>query len=239
MTTRNSPTGKPASTQKRTSRFSFAPATFAQSDYTRWSVSLSNTAGQPTATRVYHTIPASGDGSSGTNYDETTFGYDSAGRQNKSVTPGGTIRRTVFDARGHAVADYVGTNDSSATDADPTGAGGDPHLVICTSSSGASSSSSSSSSSSTTPDPNNNMVLVAEREYCDGSSGCSCGGGGAGQLVSETRHVDAVTWHTTDFEYDWRGRTLRVYPPADDAGRTVYTQTTYDTDETAYAESVR
>ena len=25
------------------------------------------------------------------------------------------------------------------------------------------------------------MVLVAEREYCDGSSGCSCGSGGAGQ----------------------------------------------------------
>ena len=70
--------------------------------------------------------------------------------------------------------------------------------------------------------------LVAEREYCDGAAGCSCGGGGAGQLVSETRHVDAATWHTTDFEYDWRGRTYRVYPPADDAGRTVYSQTTYD-----------
>ncbi len=72
------------------------------------------------------------------------------------------------------------------------------------------------------------MVLVAEREYCDGRAGCSCGGGGAGQLVSETRHVDALTWHTTDYQYDWRGRTYRVYPPTDDSGRTVYTQTTYD-----------
>jgi hypothetical protein len=133
-------------------------------------------------------------------------------------TPGGTIRRTVCDARGHAVADYVGTNDSGATDADPTGAGGDPHLVLCTGGSGASSSSSSSSSG--TPDPNNNMVLAAEREYCAGSAGCSCGGGGAGQLVSETRHVDAATWHTTDFQYNWRARTLRVYPPTGDAGRT-------------------
>ena len=53
------------------------------------------------------------------------------GRQNKSVTPGGTITRTVFDARGHALADYVGTDDSGATDADPTGAEGDPHLVEC------------------------------------------------------------------------------------------------------------
>jgi YD repeat-containing protein len=146
--------------------------------------------------------------------------------QNKSVTPGGTISRTVFDARGHAIADYVGTDDSSATDADPTGAGGDPHLVVCTS--GASSSSSSPSSSSGTPDPNNNMVLVAEREYCDGSSGCSCGGGGAGNLVSETRHVNATTSHTTDFEYDWRGRQLHVVSPADDADRVVYTKATYD-----------
>jgi RHS repeat-associated protein len=202
-----------------------ASDTFAQSSYIRWSVNLSNDAGQLTATRAYHTIPTSGDGSSGTNYDESTFAYDAMGRQNKSVTPGGTISRTVFDARGHALADYVGTDDSSATDADPTGAGGDPHLVVCTS--GASSSSSPSSSSGT-PDPNNNMVLVAEREYCDGSSGCSCGGGGAGNLVSETRHVDFLTWHTTDFEYDWRGRQLHVFPPADDAGRTVYTKATYD-----------
>ena len=199
--------------------------TFAQSSYVRWSVSLSNNAGQVTATRAYHTIPTSGDGSSGTNYDETTLAYDAAGRQNKSVTPGGTISRTVFDTRGQAVAQYVGTDDSGATDADPTGAGGDPHLVLC-----ASGYSSSSSSSTSTPTSNetNNMVLVLEREYCDGSAGCSCGAGGAGQLVSETRHVDALTWHTTDYQYDWRGRTTQVYPPADDSGRTVYTQTTYD-----------
>ena len=73
------------------------------------------------------------------------------------------------------------------------------------------------------------MVLVAEREYCDGSSGCSCGGGGgAGNLVSETRHVNTTTSHTTDFEYDWRGRQLHVFPPADDAGRVVYSKATYD-----------
>ena len=117
----------------------------------------------------------------------------------------------------------MGTDDSGATDADPTGAEGDPHLVECVGEM-----SSSPSSSAGTPNPNNNMVLVTEREYCDGSSGCSCGGGGAGHLVSETRHVDALTWHTTDFEYDWRGRQLHVLPPADDAGRVVYTKTTYD-----------
>ena len=106
----------------------------------------------------------------------------------------------MFDVRGQAVADYVGTNDSSATDADPTGGG----------------------------NLDNNMVLVAEREYCDGDSGCSCGSGGAGHLVSETRWVDDSTSHTTEFQYDWRGRQLHVFPPADDAGRVVYTTITYD-----------
>ena len=199
-----------------------ASDTFAQSSYTRWSVSLSNSAGQLTATRTYHEIPTSGDGSLGTNYDETTVGYDALGRQNKSVTPGGTISRTVFDAHGHAVADYVGTDDSDATDADPTGCGGNPHNVAIVGSSSSSSSSCSCSGS-------NNMVLVAEREYCDGGSGCSCGGGGGtGHLVSETRHVNALTSHMTEFEYDWRGRQLQIFPPADDEGRTVYTKTTYD-----------
>ena len=151
------------------------------------------------------------------------YHYNSDGNLTLHVTPGGTISRTVFDPRGHALADYVGTDDSGATDADPTGAEGDPHLVECVGGM-----SSSPSSSAGTSNPDNNMVLVSEREYCDGSSGCSCGGGGAGQLVSETRYVDALTWHTTDFEYDWRGRQLHVLPPADDAGRVVYTKTTYD-----------
>jgi len=77
-----------------------ASDTFAQSSYVRWTVSLSNTQGQQTATRVYHTIPESGDGSAGTNYDETMYGYDALGRQNMVRSPGGTITRTVFDRRG-------------------------------------------------------------------------------------------------------------------------------------------
>ena len=76
------------------------------------------------STRVYHTIPACGRARSGTNYDETEFGYDSAGRQNMVKTPGGTITRTVFDVRGGADEVYVGTDDTGATDDDPTGCGG-------------------------------------------------------------------------------------------------------------------
>ena len=87
-------------TRASTSGKLLASDTFAQSSYVRWTVSLSNTQGQHTATRVYHTIPASGDGSAGTNYDETTYGYDALGRQNMVKSPGGTITRTVFDKRG-------------------------------------------------------------------------------------------------------------------------------------------
>ncbi|MCA9268299.1 MAG: hypothetical protein KDA41_07500, partial [Planctomycetales bacterium] len=71
-----------------------------QSTWVRWTRSLQNAAGQTTATRIYHAIPTSGEGSVGTNYNETTFGYDGLDRQNRHTSPGGTITRTVFDARG-------------------------------------------------------------------------------------------------------------------------------------------
>ena len=112
-------------TRASTSGKLLASDTFAQSSYVRWTVSLSNTQGQQTATRVYHTIPASGDGSAGTNYDETTYGYDAMGRQNMVNSPGGTITRTVFDKRGRVVCTYVGTDDTGASDADPS-AGREP-----------------------------------------------------------------------------------------------------------------
>jgi hypothetical protein len=96
---------------------------FPQTSWVRWSRSLSNDQGQATASRTYHQIPASGSGSPGVNYDETLFGYDVMGRQNRVVSPTGTINRTVFDARGLSVTTWIGTNDSRATDDDPTGGG--------------------------------------------------------------------------------------------------------------------
>lgn len=82
-------------------------------------MSISNGVGQQTATRVYHAIPTSGDGASGTNLDETTYAYDAMGRQNVVKSPGGTIARTVFDKLDRAVCTYVGTDDTGATDSDP------------------------------------------------------------------------------------------------------------------------
>ena len=43
------------------------------------------------------------------------------GRQNKTVSPDGTITRYVLDDRGNVLETWMGTDDSDATDSDPTG----------------------------------------------------------------------------------------------------------------------
>ena len=96
----------------------------AQSTWCRWTHltycdTLSN--GRPYSTAVYYAIPASGMGSAGVNYNQTQYGYDCEFRQNKVQSPGGTITRTTFDLLGRSIGVYVGTNDTDATDSDPTG----------------------------------------------------------------------------------------------------------------------
>jgi RHS repeat-associated protein len=54
-------------------------------------------------------------GTSGTNYDRTQLGYDTDGRPNKTVTPTGTIDRTVSDGQGRPVSQWVGTDDTPTT----------------------------------------------------------------------------------------------------------------------------
>lgn len=144
-------------------------------------MSLFDAAGRITASRAYHTIPTSGDGQSGANYDETTFGYDALGRQNMQKTPGGTITRTAFNAQGQPACVYVGTNDEGASDEDPS-AGNEPCLFE----------SGGSSASSGEPNPNNDLVLVTEYEYAS-SAGCTGCSGGAGQLTAVIQHVDETT----------------------------------------------
>ncbi|MCH8991747.1 MAG: RHS repeat-associated core domain-containing protein, partial [Acidobacteria bacterium] len=96
---------------------------YPQSTWIRWSEDRSNDHSQQTSSRVYHAIPSSGEGVSGDNYDESTFDYDAMNRQNRSVTPGGTISRTVYDVRDMATEEWVGTDDTLATAADPSGGG--------------------------------------------------------------------------------------------------------------------
>ena len=120
-----------------------ASDTFAQSAYTRWTTQQYTECCSLVSSRVYHTIPTSGEGSSGTNYDQTDFAYNDRGMKNRSVTPGGTITSTVFDARNLAEKIYVGTDDTGATDDDPTGSG----------------------------NPSNNMVLVRQHQFDGGTDG--------------------------------------------------------------------
>jgi RHS repeat-associated protein len=69
-----------------------------------------------TESRSYHTIPGSGAGSSGTNYDATVISYDSEGRPYKTTSPSGTITKKTYDSLGRPVATYVGTVDGGGSD---------------------------------------------------------------------------------------------------------------------------
>jgi RHS repeat-associated protein len=94
-----------------TSTLVTAAETFARSTYRQWTTHQFDSLGRLTSTRAYHSIPASGEGTAGTNYDETAFNYDGRGRLARSVSPGGTIRRTVYDALGRVTSEWIGTDD--------------------------------------------------------------------------------------------------------------------------------
>ena len=51
-------------------------------------------------------------GTSGTNYYATHFSYDDHGLLNKTVTPTGTIYRTVYDGLDRPISTWVGTDDT-------------------------------------------------------------------------------------------------------------------------------
>jgi RHS repeat-associated protein len=120
-----------------------ASDSFPQSSWVRWSQSSTDRHGRLSFSRTYHLIPEGGTGIVGSNFDETNYGYDLMARQNKVLSPSGTISRSVYDAQGRLVASYLGTSDTGATDSDPTGGGA---LL-------------------------NNMKLVAAQEYDQGLAG--------------------------------------------------------------------
>lgn len=156
---------------------------FPQSSFTHWTTSQYTDCCLAASQRVYHTIPESGEGDPGTNYDETDFGYDVMKRRKRTVSPGGTITDLVFEPRGMAIATYVGTNDDGATPDDPTGGG---------------------------LDPDNNMVIVTSNEY-DG--GVAAGDGNLTEVTQHvdgtTTRVTSMAYDfrnrniTTDGEVDF------------------------------------
>lgn len=157
--------------------------TFAQSSWTRWRLHDYGDNGRLQYNLVYHTIPSSGGGSSGTNYDQTDFGYDALGRTNYVKSAAGTITRTVYDPRGLVLSTWVGTNDTGATNSDPTGG----------------------SASGNTMQP---VTLNTYDTDAYGSSNNSLDG----LLTKVTSPVDSTSGHDrlVLFEYDWRDRRVKT-----------------------------
>ncbi len=114
--------------------------TFAQSSWTRWMQFHFDNNGRMDWQRVYFDIPSSGIGSSGTNYNETQFGYNSMLMPNKVKSPGGTITKTSYTPNGWVSAVHVGTDDSGSgsdnmrqvqeREYDGNVAGGDGNLTL-------------------------------------------------------------------------------------------------------------
>src|SRR5262249_38799514 len=74
-------------------------------------------------------------GTQNTNYYTTTYDYDHRGREDKTVSPTGTINRTVFDSLGRTVSTWVGTNDTpSSGEWSPTNNGGSSNMIQVSSS---------------------------------------------------------------------------------------------------------
>ncbi len=71
--------------------------------------------------RSYFTVPTTGLGTAGTNFDATTFAYDDMGRRIRSEGPDGTISRTAYDDLGRAWRSYIGTNDNGEAGGDTSG----------------------------------------------------------------------------------------------------------------------
>ncbi|MFG0252524.1 MAG: hypothetical protein ACF8NJ_06585, partial [Phycisphaerales bacterium JB038] len=67
--------------------------------------------------RSYFSIPTASpwDGTEGTHYDATDFGYDEMGRRVRVSDPTGTISRTVYDTLGRASSTELGTDDTGDT----------------------------------------------------------------------------------------------------------------------------
>lgn len=107
-------------------------AAFPQSSYSRWTTTQYADCCLMVSQRAYHTIPTSGIGTEGINYDQARYGYDVMRRRNRATTPGGTITREVYDSRGLVVSVWGGTNDEGATGDDPTGSAvdSDNNMVV-------------------------------------------------------------------------------------------------------------
>jgi len=85
---------------------------FPQSSYVSWTKHFYE-GGNRIATRVYTTIPPTGEGVQGKNYEETVFLHDEFGRQNLTIAPNGLITKQKLNWHGHALEVWQGDDESS------------------------------------------------------------------------------------------------------------------------------
>ena len=83
-----------------------------RTDYSRWTRHVYDDQGRHTKDHVYFAIPPTDTGTNTANFMETTYAYDGMGRRNKVTSPGGTITKTEFDARGLPLKTWVGTSET-------------------------------------------------------------------------------------------------------------------------------
>jgi RHS repeat-associated protein len=145
--------------------------TFAQTDWQTWTNIQYDNQHRTIGQSVYFLIPSSGAGTVGTNFGQTTFGYDALERRNRNVAAGGTITRTVWTTPQWVASVWVGTNDTGATDSDPTGGGA----------------------------AGNNMVQIAANQYDGGSAGGDGNLTQQTQYVSATSGDTRITTFGYDF----------------------------------------
>jgi hypothetical protein len=105
-------------------------------------------------------------------------------RENRTVTRGGTVQRSVFDVRNQTVSTWTGTNDAFASDADPTG--GEAGAAA-----------------------GNNMVQISGNVYDQGLWGGDGNLTQQTQFVDATGLNDRVT----DFTYNWRDQQTNLDGP--------------------------
>ena len=77
-------------------------------NWSRWSRTLRDTWGRATGTRTYFDIPASGEGSAGLHYQETSIQRDAKNREIRLVDATGTIERRVYDVRDVVTQIWIG-----------------------------------------------------------------------------------------------------------------------------------
>ena len=85
---------------------------FPQSSYVSWTKHFYEGRNRIT-TRVYTTIPKTGEGVQGKNYEETTFLRDEFGRQNLTIAPNGLITKRKQNWRDHTVEVWQGSDEAN------------------------------------------------------------------------------------------------------------------------------